>query len=95
MSNFAVKLALFYFSTPFFPRGNTSSSNAIASDCIPPNQLYRQSASNGTPPNSVGDNQAGLHSYSGFQDAVLLLSSASALTGILLTDLSSSDRPHF
>jgi hypothetical protein len=35
MSNFGVKLALFYFSMPFFPRGKTSSSNAIASDCIP------------------------------------------------------------
>ena len=35
VSNSAVKLALLYFLMPFFPRGNTSSSNAIASDCIP------------------------------------------------------------
>ena len=67
------------------PGGRTSSSNAIASDCIPSNQLYRQSASDGRQPNSVGDNQAGLLSYSGFQDAVLLLSSALALADILLT----------
>ena len=35
MSNFAINLALFCFPMPFFPRGNTSSSKAMASDCIP------------------------------------------------------------
>ena len=35
MSNFAVKLALFFLNLSFLPAGRTSSSNAIASDCIP------------------------------------------------------------